>query len=117
MRSLLIITRHPPTQVTSREALDVALAAAAFGVPTGILFMEDGVLQLLEGQNAQQLSMKSLSANLRALPIFGVEDILVCGHSLRERGIESNQCILDARVVSHSDIALLLQNYDQVVSL
>ncbi|UAW96876.1 sulfurtransferase complex subunit TusC [Halopseudomonas nanhaiensis] len=117
MRSLLIITRQPPARAAAREALDVALAAAAFGVPTGILFMDDGVLQLLKGQDAHQLSIKSLSANLQALPMFGVEDIMVCRHSLGERGIASNECLLDARGVSPSDISLLLQNYDQVVSL
>ncbi|SDS31251.1 tRNA 2-thiouridine synthesizing protein C [Halopseudomonas xinjiangensis] len=117
MRSLLIITRQPPARPAAREALDVALAAAAFGVPTGILFMDDGVLQLLKGQDAEQLQLKALSANLQALPIFDVEDVMVCHHSMTERGILANQCMLDARPVSGSDIPLLLDSYDQVVSL
>ena len=117
MRSLLVITRQPPARAAAREALDLALAAAAFGVPTGILFMDDGVLQLLKGQDAGQLSLKSLAANLQALPVFGVEDIMVCRHSLSERGISSDSCMLDARGVSSSDIPVLLEHYDQVVSL
>lgn len=117
MRSLLIITRQPPGRHAAREALDVALAAAAFGVPVGLLFMDDGVLQLLKGQDAGQLKQKSLPANLQALELFGVEEIMACSHSLAERGLGLQRCALDARPVSTNDIAVLLEHYDQVVNL
>ena len=57
MKSLLIITRRPPAHLAAREALDLALAAAAFGVPVGLLFMDDGVLQLRKGQDATLLEL------------------------------------------------------------
>lgn len=117
MKSLLIINRHPPARQQAREALDVALSAAAFGVPCGILFMDDGVFQLMKGQDAAQIAQKSLAANLQALSLYGVEDILVCQHSLGERGLQSNQCMLDARVMSNAEIAELLDHYDQIVTL
>lgn len=117
MKSLLIISRHPPFRQSAREALDVALSAAAFGVPCGILFMDDGVFQLIKGQDAEQVGQKSLAANLQALPLYGVEDILVCQHSLGERGLQGNQCLLDVRVMNNAEIAGLLDHYDQIVTL
>lgn len=117
MKSLLIISRHPPARHAAREALDLALAAAAFGVPTGLLFMDDGVFQLLRGQDFTQINQKALSANLLALPMFGVEEILVCQHSMSERGLGAAQCLLDARPVESAEIAALLDHYDQVVTL
>ncbi len=117
MKTLLVISRHAPARPEAREALDVILAAAAFGVPCGILFMEDGVFQLLKGQDAAQIGQKSLAANLQALPLYGVEDILVCQHSLGERGLQANQCLLDARVMNNSEIATLIEHYDQIVTL
>ncbi|MFT6465627.1 sulfurtransferase complex subunit TusC [Halopseudomonas sp.] len=117
MKSLLVISRHPPARLAAREALDMVLAAAAFGVPTALLFMEDGVLQLLEGQDASAVGQKSLAANLQALDLYGVEEVLVCQHSLTERGIQSRQCALDCRAVDSVQIAHLLAHYDQVVSL
>lgn len=117
MKSLLVISRHPPALHAAREALDMVLAAAAFGVPCGILFMDDGVLQLLNGQDAQQIKQKSLAANLQALSIFGVEDILVCEHSLRQRGIPATLCSPEPRAVSSAEITALLTHYDQVVTL
>lgn len=117
MKSLLVISCHPPARLAAREALDLVLAAAAFGVPTGLLFMGDGVLQLLKGQDAKAAGQKSLTANLQALELYGVEDVLVCQHSLAERGINARQCLLNSRAVDSSEIALLIKNYDQVVSL
>ncbi len=117
MKSLLIITRLPPTRMASREALDLALAAAAFGMPAGMLFIDDGVLQLLGNQDARLLQQKSLSANLQALPVFGVEEIMVCGRSLQERGMSLEQCQLPAQVVDAAGLREVIQRFDQVVSL
>lgn len=117
MKSLLIISRHPPAHLAAREALDLALAAAAFGVPTGLLFMGDGVLQLRKGQDPGLLQQKSLAANLDALELYGIEDVMVCRHSLTERGIRPDQCLLAADCVDNSQIATLLEHYSEVVSL
>lgn len=117
MKSLLIISRHAPALHQAREALDLALSAAAFGIPCGLLFMDDGVFQLVKGQDAALIGQKSLAANLQALPLYGVEDILVCQHSLGERGLQANQCLLDARVMNNAEIASLIEHYDQVVAL
>ncbi|GGD02422.1 sulfurtransferase complex subunit TusC [Halopseudomonas salina] len=117
MKSVLIITSRPPTHIAAREALDLALASAAFGVPTGFLFMGDGVLQLRKGQDASLLQQKSLTANLGALDMYGVEDIMVCRHSLAERGMNIKQCSLAADCVDSAQIAVLLEHYSEVVSL
>ena len=80
LKSLLVISRQPPSALAAREALDLALAAAAFGVPVSMLFMDAGVLQLLPGQESALIEQKPLAANLQALPMFGVEDVYVCHH-------------------------------------
>jgi tRNA 2-thiouridine synthesizing protein C len=117
MKSLLIISRHPPAQMAAREALDLALAAAAFGVPTGMLFMGDGTLQLVKGQDAPRIDAKSLAANLQALPLFGVDELFVCAHSMKDRGLTPERWALPARPIDSAEIAALIEHYDQVVSL
>lgn len=117
MKSLLIITRVPPTRMASREALDLALAAAAFGVPAGMLFIDDGVFQLLGDQDAGLLEQKSLSANLQALPVFGVEEIMVCEHSLKVRGLSPERCQLPVQLLDAAGLSAAIHRFDQVVSL
>ena len=117
LKSLLVISRQPPSALAAREALDLALAAAAFGVPVSMLFMDAGVLQLLPGQESALIEQKPLAANLQALPMFGVEDVYVCHHSLPERGLQPGRFLLTAKAVDSAEIASLLDHHDQVVTL
>jgi tRNA 2-thiouridine synthesizing protein C len=64
-KSLLVISRQAPwSGLSAREALDVVLAGGAYDLPIGLLFMDDGVLQLLQGQDAAAVQQKDLTANL-----------------------------------------------------
>jgi tRNA 2-thiouridine synthesizing protein C len=81
-KSLLIISRQAPwSGPGAREALDIVLAGGAFDLPIGLLFLDDGVFQLAAKQDAKALQQKDLSANLQALPMFGVEELFVCADS------------------------------------
>ena len=111
LKSLLVISRQPPSALAAREALDLALAAAAFGVPVSMLFMDAGVLE------SALIEQKPLAANLQALPMFGVEDVYVCHHSLAERGLQPGRFLLTAKAVDSAEIASLLDHHDQVVTL
>ncbi|MCJ8206928.1 sulfurtransferase complex subunit TusC [Pseudomonas sp. RGM2987] len=118
-KSLLLISRQAPwSGPGAREALDIVLAGGAFDLPIGLLFLDDGVFQLLAGQNAKALQQKDLSANLQALPMFGVEDLFVCADSARERGVATDTLALDAiKVLSAAHITQLIDRYDQVITL
>jgi tRNA 2-thiouridine synthesizing protein C len=115
--SLLIISRQSPwSGPGAREALDIVLAGGAFDLPIGLLFLDDGVLQLAAGQNAKALQQKDLSANLQALPMFGVEALFYCADSANARGL--GQLSLDeAQALSAEHITALIDRYDQVITL
>ncbi|SEE74939.1 sulfurtransferase complex subunit TusC [Pseudomonas migulae] len=118
-KSLLIISRQAPwSGPNAREALDIVLAGGAFDLPIGLLFLDDGVFQLTAKQDAKALQQKDLSANLQALPMFGVEDLFVCGDSAAERGLETTGLALEeVQVLSAHDITALIDRYDQVITL
>lgn len=118
-KSLLIISRQAPwSGPSAREALDIVLAGGAFDLPIGLLFLDDGVFQLAAKQNAKALQQKDLSANLQALPMFGVEDLFACGDSVAERGLDPNSLSLEeAQVLGADEITALIDRYDQVITL
>ncbi|WP_019580096.1 sulfurtransferase complex subunit TusC [Pseudomonas mandelii] len=118
-KSLLIISRQAPwSGPNAREALDIVLAGGAFDLPIGLLFLDDGVFQLAATQDAKALQQKDLSANLQALPMFGVEDLFVCADSVAARGLDPKGLSLEeARVLSAQDITALIDRYDQVITL
>ncbi|KAA0987998.1 sulfurtransferase complex subunit TusC [Pseudomonas sp. ANT_J12] len=118
-KSLLIISRQAPwSGPSAREALDIVLAGGAFDLPIGLLFLDDGVLQLAARQDAKALQQKDLSANLQALPMFGVEDLFVCADSAAERGLDPSALALEeAQVLAADEITALIDRYDQVITL
>lgn len=117
-QSMLIIARQAPWAGTgARDALDIVLAGAAFELPVSLLFLDDGVLQLVAGQQPGQLQLKNLQANLRALPMFGVEQLYVAARSLAERGLTPAQLALEAECLDDTAIRALIAAHDQLVTL
>lgn len=117
-KSLLIISRQAPWNGPSaREALDIALAGGAFDLPLGMLFLDDGVFQLAPGQQPATLQQKNLAANLQALPMFGIDELFACGHSLAERGLAGDALELPAQVLDDAALVALIARFDQVVTL
>lgn len=118
-KSMLIISRQAPwSGPGAREALDIVLAGGAYDLPVGLLFLDDGVFQLLPEQNAKALQQKDLTANLKALSMFGVEDIYACGTSLAERGILQEAVDEDIIQLPQSlEIAALIDRYDHVITI
>ena len=117
-KSLLIISRHAPwSGPSAREALDIALAGGAFDLPLGMLFLDDGVFQLAAGQQPAALQQKNLAANLQALPMFGVEALYACSHSLSTRGLASDTLELPVQVLDDAALKALIARFDQVVTL
>jgi tRNA 2-thiouridine synthesizing protein C len=118
-KSLLIISRQSPwSGPSAREALDIALAGGAFDLPVGMLFMDDGVFQLLGAQNASLLQQKDLTANLKALSMFGVDDVFACGTSLAERGMFPAGLNIEPLALLHDqEISVIIDRYDQVITI
>lgn len=116
-KSLLIISRQAPwSGPGAREALDIVLAGGAFDLPVGLLFLDDGVFQLQAGQHASAVQQKDITANLKALPMFGIEDLYACGHSLEQRGVQADNPDVQS-LASGADIAALIDRYDQVITI
>lgn len=116
-KSLLVISRQAPwSGPGAREALDIVLAGGAFDLPVGLLFLDDGVFQLQAGQQASAVQQKDLTANLKALPMFGIEDLYACGHSLEQRGVQTGELEVQT-LASGADIAALIDRYDQVITI
>lgn len=117
-KSMLLISRQAPwSGPGAREALDIALAGGAFDLPLGLLFLDDGVLQLCTAQQAAQLQQKDLSANLQALPLFGVEALYASSRSLQERGLDPLSLNLAVEPLDDQAIAALIDRYELVMTL
>lgn len=116
-KRFLIVCRRPPYgESYAREALDVALAAAAFEQAVALLFLGDGVAQLLIKQESAAIGEKSLEKQLGALPLYDINEIFVDAAALRERGFTADELSLPARALEREAITALLQRADIVLN-
>lgn len=87
-KTFVYINRKAPYgSIYALEALDVVLISASFEQEVKLIFMDDGVLQLLKDQDPAGIGMKNFSKTYAALGDYGISHIYVDEQSLIERGL------------------------------
>ena len=117
-KKLLFISRHAPYGSSlAKDALDAILAASAYDQQLSLLFMDDGVFQLLANQAPENISQKSFAAILPVLPIYEINSIYVHDESLKKRQINLNELVIEGvQIIDGAAICSLLAQQDQLLS-
>lgn len=117
-QKLLFVCRHAPYgSSNAREGLDAILASAAYGQDIGVLFIDDGIFQLVPNQAPEALPQKNLNANLAALPLYEVERLYVHSESLRERGVKFHSLTLEGlQAINSREVGELMSQHEQLLS-
>mgnify|MGYP000927477114 CR=1 FL=1 len=84
---LYINRRAPYGTIYALESLEVVLIGAAFEQEVSLAFIDDGVYQLMAGQDTTGIGMKNFSKTYRALGDYEVTKLYVERESLAERGL------------------------------
>ncbi len=88
---LYINRRSPYGTIYALESLEVVLIGAAFEQEVSLAFIDDGVSQLMAGQDTAAIGMKNFSKTYRALGDYEVRRLYVERESLAERGVAAEQ--------------------------
>ena len=117
-KKLLFISRHAPYGSSiAKSALDAILAAAAYDQQIALLFMDDGVFQLLAKQDSGDLQLKNFAALLPVLPLYEINTIYVHYESLKTRQIAIDELVLnEIQLIDSAGICQLLAQQDQLLS-
>lgn len=115
--NLFILRQSPYNGTLAREALDMALAFAAFDEPVQLLFYGDGVFQLLAGQQTNGLGIKNISKTLDALPVYDITAVFASHDCLMQRGLTTEQLSLPVSLLDNSAIQALICDADKIMSL
>jgi tRNA 2-thiouridine synthesizing protein C len=88
-KKFMFVNRKAPYgTIYALEALEVVLISAAFEQDVSLAFLDDGVYQLVKGQNTAGIGMKNFSPTYRALGDYDVTKLYVERESLDERGLK-----------------------------
>lgn len=88
IKKFLYVNRKAPHgTVYALESLEVVLIGAAFEQDVALAFMDDGVFQLVSGQNTAGIGTKNFSPTYKALGDYDINKIYIEKESLDERGL------------------------------
>ncbi|GMQ91749.1 MAG: hypothetical protein BMS9Abin11_1062 [Gammaproteobacteria bacterium] len=126
-KKLMYINRRAPYgTIYAWESLEVVLIGAAFEQDVSMAFIDDGIYQLLKGQDTNDIGMKNFSPTYSALGDFEVTQIYVEKESLEARGLALDDLMHltyedededyaekdSIKVVSSSELADIMEQQD-----
>ena len=116
VKKFMFVNRKAPYgTIYALEALEVVLISAAFDQDVSLAFLDDGVYQLLKGQQTKALEVKNFSPTYRALEGYDVEKLYVERESLEARGIREDRLLVPVQVVSAAELAELMEQQDVII--
>ncbi len=114
---LVVFTAAPYAGSLPRSGLDLTLAAAAFEQPVNVLFIGEGVLQLMPGQDTTELGARNMAKTLASLSLYGVETLYVDAHSLDTFGVARDSLPEYCELLDPAAVRELLSEHHHVVGL
>jgi len=94
VKKFMYLNRKAPYgTIYAWESLEVVLIGAAFDQEVSLLFLDDGVYQLVKGQNTAGIGMKNFSPTYRTLGDYEVKNIYVDRASLEARGLSEDDLV------------------------
>ncbi len=85
--------RAPYGTIYAWESLEVVLIAAAFEQEVSLMFVDDGVFELVKGQDTSEIGMKNFSPTYRTLGDYEVRHMYVDKNSLEARGLTAEDLV------------------------
>jgi tRNA 2-thiouridine synthesizing protein C len=117
MKKFMFVNRKPPFgTIYALESLEVVLIAATFDQDVSLAFIDDGVYELVKGQNTKGLGIKNHSPTYRALEGYDVEKLYVERESMEMRGLAEADLMVPVAVLSSAEMADLMAAQDVVLS-
>lgn len=125
---LYVNRKAPHGSIYALESLEVVLIGAAFEQKVSLAFLDDGVFQLVKGQNTKDIGMKNFSNTYRALGDYDVRELYVEAESLAERGLaaadlleithdaDDAEDVPSIRIVDRAAMAKIMSGQDVILS-
>ena len=112
---MFVNRRAPHGTVYALEALEVVLISAAFDQDISMVFLDDGVYELVKGQQTKAIEVKNFSPAYRALEGYDIEKLYVDADSLAARGLTGDNLLVPVEALSAAQMAELMDQQDVVI--
>ncbi|MDE2416779.1 MAG: sulfurtransferase complex subunit TusC [Burkholderiales bacterium] len=117
VKKFMFVNRKAPYgTIYALESLEVVLITATFDQDVSLVFMDDGVFELVKGQQTKDIGIKNFSPSYRALDGYDVEKLYVDQESLSARGLSEKDLLVPVEVLNAEQMGQLMQQQDVILS-
>ncbi|WP_417763824.1 sulfurtransferase complex subunit TusC [Shewanella sp.] len=115
MKQIAVIFRSAPHRnARAREGLEFAMLAASLDQQVSLVFVDEGIFNLLP-QQAEQIGNKDYLATFKAVDFYDIEPVMILDTALTKFGIAAAQLSYAADVVDQLSLQQHLQQVDEVL--
>ncbi|MEM0952690.1 MAG: DsrE family protein [Pseudomonadota bacterium] len=114
-RTLLILRRPPYDSGRNKSAVDMALALTVFDIPVDMLFLGDGVWQLLPDQEVKVTPAKSMQKTLASFPLYDVDQLYAEAEALEQRNLNAASLPHSVQAIPRQDLGEFCSSFRQVL--
>ena len=117
MKKFMFVNRKAPYgTIYALESLEVVLITATFDQDVSLVFIDDGVYDIVKGQQTKDIGIKNFSPSYRALEGYDVEKLYVDEESLKSRGLTEKDLLVPVEILNTQQMAELMAQQDVVLS-
>lgn len=117
MKKFMFVNRKAPYgTIYALESLEVVLITATFDQDVSLVFIDDGVFELVKGQQTKGIGIKNFSPSYRALDGYDVEKLYVDQDSLAQRGLKPSDLLVPVEVLDAQQMGQLMAQQDVILS-
>ena len=116
VKKLMFVNRKAPYgTINALEGLEVVIISATFDQDVSLAFLDDGVYELVKGQQTKAIGVKNFSPIYRALDDYDIQKLYVERESLEARGLTTDHLLVPVEVLSAAQIGALMAEQDVVI--
>jgi len=117
VKKFMFVNRKAPYgTIYALESLEVVLITATFDQDVSLVFIYDGVYELVKGQQTKGIGVKNFSPSYRALEGYDVEKLYVDSASLTQRGLTEADLLVPVELLDAQQMGELMAGQDVILS-
>jgi tRNA 2-thiouridine synthesizing protein C len=124
---MFTVRKAPHGTIYVYEGLEVKLIMAAYDADISVVFMDDGVYALKQGQNTDELGIKGFEKTYGVFVDYEIENVFVDRQSMEERGMteadllvigedEDTEEDIKPKMVDSKEIAAMMAEQHNIMS-
>ena len=124
---MFTVRKAPHGTIYVYEGLEVKLIMAAYDADISVVFMDDGVYALKQGQNTDELGIKGFEKTYGVFVDYEIENVYVDKKSMEERGMtvedllvigedEDTEAPIKPKVIDAKEISAMMAEQHNIMS-